>query len=801
MNFRDFKIGWRLLIKEPSYSAIVIFGLSVGVAVCFLLLGLVRHQLSYDAHIAENEQIYAMTEKWHVEGFHGWNNGTSFSAKRAAVESGLPVIGTVFSPHDIDVRYGERVQSISLTLVDPDFGKIFGVKPLAGDLDAAIKRPDALALTEATAIKLFGNTDVVGKTILVKGTTYTIVALLGTPPHTTSLPYEAIGGVFNSTWSDGERKNAIENWGSTNGQIFLKTTGKVTPEEIAKVVKTKLKAAPFYDRMKPMIVKTDKSDVLIEHRLVKLRELNTDAETRQSALQNPKMLAGLSAIAILILALAATNYLNLATVRALRRQREIAMRKVLGASANRILQQFFSESILVCFIAALLGLLVAWWLLPMFSDLVSLKLEGMFSWQSIVICLALSIVLGLFSGSYPAWSALKVLPNAALSGRGNSETVGGLRLRRILTVLQFATAMGLSGVSLAVAWQTYFVSHLDAGFDPKPLLVVNAPEGVDSANGRAFRDAIARLPGVSKISVSNSLMRRLTNGDTIRREGREAINLNWLEVNPDFFNAHEIKPLTGRIFDPSRDDITNSKNIVINASAAKKLGFLSNEEAVGANLRNGNGDTQVIGVVPDVRNANSREPAQASYYFLGGGAAFASEGVAYTIRSTGDREKLQAGIEALWNTFFPNAMLRMNSMESKFAEQNAGDMHIAQLLTVASFITIVLAGFGIYVLAAYSVQRRTKEIVLRKLYGASKAVIVKLVGREFVLLIGIGAVLGLPFAYYYIQSYMADFQERAPIGVLTLVGALVVGLLVALLSTLRHTISAVRIAPVQVLRD
>lgn len=796
MNFRDFKIGWRLLIKEPSYSAIVILGLSVGIAVCFLLLGLVRHQLSYDAHIAENDKIFYVKERWHIEGFNSWNGGTSFQARKALVDSGLPLLASVYSTHSIDVRYGERVQSIELSIVDPDFRKIFSIKPISGDLDTAIKRPNAMALTEESAIKLFGNIDVVGKTILVDGTTYTISALLETPRTTSAVHYEALAGIENTTIKQGWRRNAVENWGSSNGPIFVKTLDDIKPETMKETIQSAIRKSPFFDQfLKPLMASNGSNPNLIEYKLGKLRERNLDPDIQGSALQDPKMLAGLSAIGVLILLLAMTNYLNLATVRALRRQREIAMRKVLGASASRVLQQFFSESILVCLIAAGFGLLAAWLVLPMFSDMVALTLESVFTWQSVLLAMAASVLLGIASGAYPAWSALKVLPTAALSGRGNVETAGGLRMRRILTVLQFGTAMGLTATAIAVAWQTYYISNLNPGFDPKPLLVVTAPIGLDQAEGRAFKDSLARIPGVTKVSVANGLMRDLNNVDTVERDGHAPVNLHWLSVNQDFFVAHNITAKAGRIYNDASDQINNHNIVVINESAVKKLGYTSNEEAIGSYIKQRKETSQIIGVVPDVRNADPRSPAQASFYFLN------SWGSTYTVRTEGSKDQLQTAIEAMWSRHFPNAMLRMETMETSFANRNASEKRIAQLLSAASLITIAIAAFGIYVLAAYSVQRRTKEIVLRKLYGASKLTVAKLVGREFLILIGIGALIGLPFAFFQIQQYLADFQDKAPIGVWTIFGALVVGGLVALLSTLRHTLGAVRIAPVQVLRD
>ncbi len=796
INFRDFKIGWRLLIKEPSYSAIVVAGLSIGFAVCFLLLGLVRYQTSFDEHVPDIDQVYYANERWHMEGFNEWNGTIPFKGREALANSGLPLIASVLSTRPIDVRYGERVQSIELSLVDLDFKKIFGIKPISGDLDAAIKRPDAMALTEETAVKLFGNTDVVGKTVLIDGKTYTVTALLETPASNTAAPFQALAGIYSSTWADGWRRNAIENWGSTNGRVFVRFTGNVTIEAAERAIYDAMKKSKFYDQfVKPRAEQMKSSGELIEYKISPLRGFNVDPSINSAKLNDPKVLAGLSAIAILILLLAMTNYLNLATVRSVRRQREIAMRKVLGASAGRVLRQFLSESILVCVIAAGFGLLFAWLALPTFADMVDLKLDHMFAPTSVGLCLVGGVLLGLLSGFYPAWTALKVLPTAALAGRGNVETAKGLQIRRVLTILQFGTAMGLSALAIAVAWQTKFLTQLNPGFDPQRLVVVEAPFGLRDAAGRTFYDAVKRIPGVTGVMVANEGPRSLHNADEVALEGKPKISLRWLLVNPEYFQTLGMTAKAGRLFDPATDHLESSPGIVVNESAVRKLGFTSNEEAVGKFVTQRGTTRPIIGVVADIRNADARQIDQATYY------TFGDWGSTYTIRTDGSKEQLQTAIETMWSRFFPNAMLRMKTMEAQFAEQNAADLRVAQLLTGASLITIAIAAFGIYVLAAYSVQRRTKEIVLRKLYGAKASAIAKLLSKEFFALIGIGALLGLPLAYWQIQVYLADFREQAPIGLATIVGALLVGIIVAALSTLRHTISAVRITPVQVLRD
>jgi putative ABC transport system permease protein len=410
----------------------------------------------------------------------------------------------------------------------------------------------------------------------------------------------------------------------------------------------------------------------------------------------------------------------------------------------------------------------------------------------------LGAALGVLAGAYPTWSALKVRPTAALSGRGNVETAGGLWLRRVLTVLQFATAMGLTGMTLAVAWQTRYASSLDPGFDPGPLLVLQASDDMRNANVRAFRDALARLPGVSGVAESDSRVTVNNNRSSYQRDGGTPVNINRLGVSPEFFKVYGLKPVAGRVYDPVRDKAEDKDKVVLNEAGARLLGFASAQDAVGKTIRAPSADDvamQVVGVVPDIRHRTARETMQPTIYRV------STRTPAFTVRSEGDLETVQRAIEELWPRWFPNDVLNVQRMDSVFAANYADDLRLAKLLAASSVIATAIAAFGIYVLAAYSVQRRAREIVLRKLYGAGTTAVGGLVMREFLVLIGAGALIGLPPAWLAMQQYLAGFTERAPIGAWTILGALAVAGAVALGSTLRHTLAAVRIRPALALRE
>ncbi len=801
MNLRDFRIGWRLLVKEPAYSAVVILGLTIGFAVCYLLLGLVRHSFSYDTQVPGVEHIYRIKSHWNApDAPSTWGSSASLPARAGALSAGGDVMASAFITRKIDVRVGAIVQTIEITVVDPDFQKMFGLTVRQGDFSTALTRPDAIALTEETATKLFGKTEVAGQTVQIGGAPYLVSAVLADQPAASTMPFSAITGINTAIWNAEYRQLVTTNWGSSHGPVYVKLGPGTTRTSVEEAIRRTFLASSFNLRQSPDQLAQLAGKDAITFKLGPLSEAYLDPELRADAPNHGdrKAVLGLAAVGLLILLLAATNYVNLATVRTLRRQREIAVRKVLGASAGAVSRQFLAESILVCLIATALGLLLAWMLLPLFSDLVQRKFDSMFAPSALLASLALGIVLGVAAGAYPTFSALRVRATSALSGRGHAETAGGLWLRRVLTVLQFATAMGLSGLTLAVAWQTRYASELHPGFDAAPLLIVPTSSDMRNANVSAFNDALRRLPGVTAVGISDAPITTNHNSTALKREGGTPIEINYFEVSPDFFSAYALTPVAGRLYSPDKDKVEDRDRIVINAAGARKFGFASAQDAVGKFIGNPDGTgtpRQIIGVAPDIRHRSAREEMQDTVYFL------SKRSGVFTVRSESALQSVETAVEQMWPSFFPNDVLNMRRVESTFAENYADDLRLAKLLAVSSVIAIAIAAFGIYVLSAYSVQRRTREFVLRKLYGASGGAIGRLVAREFAVLIGAGALIGLPVAWIATGRYLANFTEQAPIGLWTISAALAVAVAVALGSTLRHTLAAVRIAPALALRD
>jgi putative ABC transport system permease protein len=801
MNLRDFRIGWRLLVKEPAYSAVVVLGLAVGIAVCFLLLGFVRHSFSYDEHVPDRGRVVQLQERWNLALLgNGWGSTASLPARDAALASGQPVLATAFIDRGVNVRVDDRVLAFGVTLVDPDFEKIFAPRVLAGDLHAALTRPEALALTADTALKVFGRMDAVGRTLQGDGQTYVVAAVVANPPAATTMPFEALAGTGSVIMPPDQRNFTTGTWGFSPGRVYLKLLPGADAGAVLDALRRGLRASPLVRRSYAQQVAALGGRDLIDYRLQPIADvyLAPDLNDVLAPHGSRQGVIGLAAVAVLVLLLAATNYVNLATVRTLARQREIAVRKVLGASAPAVARQFLAESVLVCLIATVLGLLLAWLLLPVFADLVQRKLDGMFNAAALAATLTLGVLLGLAAGAYPTWAALRVRATAALAGRGAGETARGLWIRRALTALQFGVAIGLTATTLAVAWQTRYASTLDPGFDTAPLLMFPAANDMRDPRTRTFRDAVARLPGVAGVAVSHLPFSIGHNIVTVRRAGGTATDINLYAVSPEFFDVYGVKPVAGRLFAATLDKFGDEDRVVINAAAARQLGFPTPRDAVGKMVTDNMGDKpkQIVGVAPDLRQRSARDGQQPSVFFLNDRVG------GFTVRCSGDVDAVRRAIEALWPRYFPNEPVEVVRIAALISDIfYADDLRLARLLAAASAIATAIAAFGIYVLAAYSVRRREKEIVLRKLYGAGGAAIARLVAREFAALVGAGALLGLPFAWVAIQRWLGGFTERAPIGAWTLVAALLVAGTVALVSTLRHALAAMRIRPAAALRE
>lgn len=803
MKLKEFIIGWRLLVKDPIQSAVVIFGLAIGVVAFFLLTGFVHMAFDYDQHIVDRQQIYLVKTRFNLPGMQAnWTHEAPQTLRQVILDQHLAQSLTQFSELPATMRVDEQLQSIPVSVVDSDFAAMMNVQTIEGDLSLALSRPDQLALTEQSAARLFGNQSALGKTLQVNAETYLVAAIIKNPPLNSTVRYHALAGQNTLLWWPSDKLDTQKNWGRLFGKIYL----KVKPGEQVNVLEQQLQklsdASPLRSQLSPDMVAQVGQASIMELKLLSLDQAYLDPDIHES--NDPKAhgdrasLLSLSAVAALILILAGVNYLNFSTMQTLTRQREIATRKVLGASVWQVTRLFISESILVVVIATLVGLLLAYLLLPIFATVMDRNLENLFSIKSVLISLLCAVLLGIFVGLYPAWVAGRVRPSSILSGRDNQETQSGKRVRQYLSAFQLATAIGLTSVTLAIAWQCNFATKINPGFRAENMLVLDlAPAFTPNLpHMSAFTEAVKRIDGV--VAVAQSLeavgRRKVMQKLTAKADGQAAVTVEKKSVGPDFFQGYDITALAGRTYDTQREQFQNQNGIVLSLAAVKSLGFSSADEAVGKILDTDHGQRQeILGVVPDIRFHTLREAAPPIIYALNYSTPV------LTVQTSGQIDEVEAALTALWKTYFPHEILQMTRANTLLNDAYQDDLRLAKLLGIASIISLCIAGFGVYVLSAYSVHRLKREIIMRKLYGADRFAIITLVSRDMFILLIASAIISLPIAMIVIQRYLAAYIERAPIAGWTLLIALISCTALAMLTISRHILVALHMRPIRAL--
>src|SRR5471030_642970 len=444
ITFRDLRLGWRALTQEPAYLAVAVSGLGIGLAAAALLLGLVRYSTQYNAHVPDAEHVYVVKQRFNVDPKAPVFDQAPLFLR--AVAGRLPGVieATGYVPtrplnRPLTLRgenHGALRRLDGLTVL-PGFTATLGVRALAGNLDAALAQPDSFAITRQAALRLFGSADAVGRTLRAEGQLLRVAAVVETPPSNTTIPFEALFGATSLLGEPELRHELLTGDQGWWGKLLIRVRPDASLDDSAVSGKLKPEARQRLGQRHAM-----------ELSLAPLRDAYFDEEVAGNGISapgeraRPAVVAALAALALLIVALAAVNYVNLSTLRVLRRQRDIAMRMVLGAGARRIATQLLIEALLVALLATALALLLAWLALPAFCRLVQRDLGGLFTPGYVAAALAGGVMLGMLTALHPTALALRVRPALALAGRPGGESPRGMRLRRALTVLQLAAAMG-----------------------------------------------------------------------------------------------------------------------------------------------------------------------------------------------------------------------------------------------------------------------------------------------------------------------------------------------------------------------
>jgi len=809
----DWRVACRRLAADPGASLVIVFGLAVALACAYLVAQVAVDRLLPDPDVPDPARVVSVEILSRVsERDEGWFDGAPFVL--AAPLRGAAPAGTLVARSNAMVgsaRAGERTVPLGVQFADPEIVDILGLRAQRGDLRAALARPDGVALTAAAAARLFGGGEALGRTLRLHGHDMTVLAIL---PHASAAAMRGTDALVrfdstvNWTW-----KPMQERWFWVGGQVFARLAPGMSAEAFGALAQRVFDEGPARRDVSPEWTANGRRAALLRAMPLTRRALQGAGSEHRV-----RELAGLVASAGLVLALALANALNLGAARTLARAREVAIRKALGASPLRLAAQFMTESALAAALAAVAGLLLAWLAAPTFAQWMSMRPPaGLLSPVRIAALLGSALALGALGGLPPARVALRVRCAPTLAGRAHDEGDGGRRLRRGLTAMQFAIALALCAAAGAVWWQTRWGDGLDRGLRTGGLVAIDLPEEASPLAARAFREALAHAPGVDAASWSGDVPGRghwTQAGELATGPGGRHVTVSVSDVDVDFFAAYGLAPLAGRLpvpTDTERPDSTHwqggsgapapERVVVLDAAAVRALGFGDPAAAVGARVfevpdpgRIGDA-LRIAAVVPAIRQASTREAGQASLF-----AVHAYPQRTLTLRGP-DVPVLMRAVEAAWSRSFPDELGEPVTVEDALAEVYDEDRRIGRLALAASAFALVLAGLGVYALAAHAVRRATREIVVRKLYGAGASRVAALLAREFAPLLLLAALAGLPAGAWLVHAWLEGFVERAPFAYGSL--ALALGVLVATtaLAAARHGLAAMRLRPAAVLRD
>jgi putative ABC transport system permease protein len=828
-----FTVGVRALVKNKTYAFINIFGLGVGLAACLMLLLYVRYETSYDAWLPNAENTYQFQshyrdprtgEEAHLQ-MTSYVAGQRLKADFPQVERGVYALST--SP--VVMRGGQALPTDDVLLVDNLFFDVLQFPFVQGDPRTALSRPGTVVLTQTEARRLFGREDVLGQTLTMvsRGISidYRVAGVVQDLPRNSHVRFTMVGRIDMPSFS-AETPDFLTSWGWQSGWYYFTLRPGADPQAIRDAMPAwERRNIPDQNIGQQRFNQGDQQEWRVEN--IRDVHMGEAQEGTMAPGNDRRTILTFTIIAFLILGMACVNFTNLATARASQRAREVALRKVLGANRRQLMTQFLAESVLIAGIAMLLALAMVELLLPLLSNFLDADLRMTYFGMGgmLLPIFALTLLVGAAGGIYPAFYLSRFQPAQVLkANKSSAEASGSGWLRNALVIGQFAVSIGLIICTAVVYAQTVYARTVDPGYRRDGLIQV---ENLGRRQLMERSDAIAqemrRVPGVVAVGRSGIGIATQNNSNTgVLMPGQsEPINIGIYSVDPQFFETMGIELIGGRTFDenrpgdqlglpyPQSDEaeralIARGANIVINELAARRLGFQDPSRAVGQVIQAGlvgpdNGGvvpSRIIGVVRDSRFRSIREPIDPIIFTW-----LTNNAGNLLIRHDGsDPQGVRARVEQTWRRLAPDVPFDGEFSEDRIAELYEAEAARAQVFAGFALLAVIVACLGLFGLAAFTAERRTKEIGIRKVLGARTRDIVGLLAWQFCKPVVIANLIAWPAAWWAMREWLNTFDARIDLGPTPFVIAGVVALAIAIGTIAGHAFKVARANPILALR-
>jgi putative ABC transport system permease protein len=799
------KIALRNLRKNKAYSFITIFGLAMGLACCMLIAVYVFDELSYDKNNPLAGQIYRVE-------LHTLGNGSveTYPNVDIAVGKGIkdanPEVITftrLLQQRATYVKYEEKqFKETKLAAVDSNFLQVFNIRLIEGDAAKCLTEPNSIVVSKDFAGRYFGNADPIGKTVQIGISTLKVTGVINKVPDNTHFHFDAFmsmsfGPNIHQTWSN----IGFYTYLVLNKHADPKKLEARFPDLVAKNV------VPEIARdMGVSMAEAQKSVNTFRFTLQPLTNIHLYSHTKYELDPNGDIqyVYVFGALAIFILLLACVNFTNLSTAGSAKRAREVGIRKVLGSGKKQLVIQFLAESVLLAFFSIIIAFLLAYLLMPYF-DRISGKQSSfhlLLTAKYLIPILLLGLGVGMLAGLYPAFFISSFNTIATLKGSAAASTSHKSPLRSALVVFQFSVSTGLIIATLIVYNQLHFMQDKKLGYDKEQVVFLQDTYLLGNRDVQtAFKQSLLKDSRIVNVSISSNIPgnpdmdgTQIYAKDKIADETHAEIHSNIFYVDYDYIPTLGIRMAAGRNF--SRDFSTDSFGVIINQAAVRDLGWGHTNPIGKSIVRSGQQEFKVVGVTEDFHYASVKQKIAPLMLRLGG--TYRS-GLIIKIK-TRDVYNLLADIKKQWAVFNPGAPFAYFFLDEKFASLYASEQKTGQIFTAFAVIAILIACLGLFGLATHITQQRTKEIGVRKIFGASVQNILVLVSKEFLALVALACIIAIPLAWWAMHAWLQDFAYRMPVSPWVFAIAAFSAITIALLTVSYQAIKAAIANPVKSLR-
>lgn len=761
-------VALRNIRKDISYSSINILGLTLGIASALLLVIYIADELSYDRHHDNADRIYRVSStitepddqfKWIIAQI-------PFAPQVKEDYPEVEAAVRIFNFGRNLFRFEEReFYEDNFYYADSAVFDVFSHNFLAGSPYSALTEPNTVVITKSVAERYFGNTEPVGLSLISGDRTFRVTGVIEDIPYNSHLRYDAL--ISRSTLPE-----EIGSWGNFGVFTYLLLPGDIDIEEFGE------KLNGMYDKYMAEIF--ERMDISIEYNLEPITKIHLHS-TNPGEPEPTGSIAYVhifGVVAIFLILIAAMNYMNLATARSIRRAREVGLRKVVGSGRPGLILQFLAESATLTIISLMLSLVVVALLLPEFNKLAGKNFEISIIWSFTIIVslIVIILVVGVLGGSYPAFFLSRFNPVKVLKGEVSGGSAGNL-FRKILVVIQFTVSVVMIICTLVVFKQINFLKSKDLGYTMENIIAMQLDNQEMTQNLEVFKELMLENNIVESVTCTNTQIGE-GSGKVIfgmeTDEGMVERGINFAVVDHDFVETMGIRIIEGRDF--NRDMPTDTLlAVLVNETLVRRMNW---DDPIGKRVELGEGDqlrAVVIGVMQDYYQTgvyNEVESLMLLYRYnnpfiyvkLGG-------------------EDVQSGIrhiEGLWNELYPGQPFTYFFLADRFSEQFEGEEKRGFIFTLFTILAILIACLGLFGLSSYMVEQRSREIGIRKVFGASEISVVSLITRDFILLVSISIILAFPVAYYFMKDWLGNFVYRTDMGLFVFISAALITLVITL---------------------